>query len=745
MFPKMKFWGSRKRPNSASSRCKRAPRFEQLECRRVLAVLTPTPPIVTAGLVGPDLVISCSSPEANISVLESTPGTIQVIGNNQYYYGDDGNLDQLQTDINSSGTTEVDFTPATPLRDLKIKLSGVDSQVQVGDQLGDGVTVGRDLIISLPASTTATQLAYDSILAETHLNVVVEGDTVARNLTITTGTLTTSESAVIDVASTTVGSSSLKGTLTITADGAVANMVGLAGDTITGNVSVTTGAGDDFIAIVGTTVTGTGSYGRLTISAGAGNNSVLATDDFGETLDSSIQTFITNHEVFGDGLDDEIVDACVVTLTDDLQAASSSTDFSFEATNANIYVLNGDNIVDVHDASTSGGNLVISAGNGTNVIAVTETTIDAVSTSVGNVTITAGNGNNLIILVSLEASGFLSITTGSGDDVILATPDVATVVDAAIADFVANNPGVFFDPTGNDVGGVLDINDLTQEIIDITDTDGFEVYKATITTKDVAASTSIIDISQSDVVTTLTITMGNGSDGLFLSQDGVGIVSGGTGLTGGTATIKVGSGNDTIVVVGVGTLGTEAVSGSAPDGEMNSFTLTTGNGSNTVVISLDWEGDPGYTAGPAYGIDATMQALIATAPGSTIASTLQGVDEELDAVAEYMLSNGTMESLDASHVYLTIGTAAGTGANLVDLSDITISPSTPEAEATNRLNLNLGGGNDYVYFYDNVWDGAFADLNGGGGTNTLDEYRGGNSGSDTTIVNFQTEVPDETP
>ena len=213
---------------------------------------------------------------------------------------------------------------------------------------------------------------------------------------------------------------------------------------------------------------------------------------------------------------------------------------------------------------------------------------------------------------------------------------------------------------GDPANGVLDINDLTQEIIDISDTDGFEAYKATITTKDLAASATIIDISQSDVVTTLTITMGNGSDGLFLSQVGVGTVNGGTGPTGGTATIKVGSGNDTIVIVGMGTLATEDASGSAPDGEMNSFTLTTGNGSNTVVISLDWEGDPGYTAGPAYGIDAAHAGLhrdeFRRSP-----NTLQAVDEELDAAAEFMLSNGTQESLDASHVYLTIGNSAGSG------------------------------------------------------------------------------------
>ena len=101
-----------------------------------------------------------------------------------------------------------------------------------------------------------------------------------------------------------------------------------------------------------------------------------------------------------------------------------------------------------------------------------------------------------------------------------------------------------------------------------------------------------------------------------------------------------------------------------------------------------------------------------------------------------MLSNGTTESLDASHVYLTIGTASGSSANVVTLSDITISPTLDEPQATNRLNLNMGGGDDYVYFYDNTWDGASASLDGGGGTNTLNEYRAGNSGGNSAIINF---------
>ena len=216
----------------------------------------------------------------------------------------------------------------------------------------------------------------------------------------------------------------------------------------------------------------------------------------------------------------------------------------------------GNNIIDVHDADLAAGNLVISAGNGTNVIAVTETIVDAHGVGIGDGTITVGNGDNLIIMVSFEVSGGLVVSTGTGSDVIVASPNVGTVVDAAIADFVAAHSGVFFDPSdeGDPANGDLDINNLTQEIIDITDTDGFEVYKATITTKDVSASSSIIDIEESDVETTLTITMGNGTDGLFLSQVGVGLVSGGTGLTGGNATLKTGTGSDTIVIVGVGTL-----------------------------------------------------------------------------------------------------------------------------------------------------------------------------------------------
>ena len=52
------------------------------------------------------------------------------------------------------------------------------------------------------------------------------------------------------------------------------------------------------------------------------------------------------------------------------------------------------------------------------------------------------------------------------------------------------------------------------------------------------------------------------------------------------------------------------------------------------------------------------------AANTNYANTLQAIDGQLDIEAQTMLSNGTMESLDASHVYLTIGTASGTSANI---------------------------------------------------------------------------------
>ena len=107
MFPTLKFRGARKRSASASNRRKSSLRFEPLESRQLLAVLTPTP-IVSAGFVGNDLVVSGSAPEISVKINESG-GLITVQGLTQQYLGTDGNIDTAQTDVNNSGLHTATF------------------------------------------------------------------------------------------------------------------------------------------------------------------------------------------------------------------------------------------------------------------------------------------------------------------------------------------------------------------------------------------------------------------------------------------------------------------------------------------------------------------------------------------------------------------------------------------------------------------------------------------------------------
>ena len=100
-------------------------------------------------------------------------------------------------------------------------------------------------------------------------------------------------------------------------------MIGLSATTVNGNVTVTTDAGDDLISVVGVTLATPAGVpsGTLTISAGAGENTVLVDDNFGEIIESSLETFVTTHPVFSDGQDNEF-DPCVADLANDLSAAS---------------------------------------------------------------------------------------------------------------------------------------------------------------------------------------------------------------------------------------------------------------------------------------------------------------------------------------------------------------------------------------------------------------------------------------
>ena len=156
---------------------------------------------------------------------------------------------------------------------------------------------------------------------------------------------------------------------------------------------------------------------------------------------------------------------------------------------------------------------------------------------------------------------------------------------------------------------------------------------------------------------------------------------------------------------------------------MTQFTLTVGNGEDTVVVSLDYEGEPGYALGN-YGIGAAVNNY--AADNSGIYNSIEAVGGELDFAAEAMLDNSANpSSVWADKVSIT----TGNGDDWVTVSDVLISSSI-----TNRLQVTLGKGDNTLFFYNNTWDG-YANLSGGGNsTTTLDEHRGGNTDDNLTVI-----------
>ena len=129
-------------------------------------------------MVGNDLYITAGAPEVSVKINEQggPGGTITVQGLTQTYLGTDGNDDTVQTDINNSYQDFAYFSDPN-LRDLKVQLSGDDSVLQIGDP-SDPVFVGRDLIVSMPASTTPANLTKAGVAATSYLNLDVDSVTV---------------------------------------------------------------------------------------------------------------------------------------------------------------------------------------------------------------------------------------------------------------------------------------------------------------------------------------------------------------------------------------------------------------------------------------------------------------------------------------------------------------------------------------------------------------------------------------
>ena len=339
-----------------------------------------------------------------------------------------------------------------------------------------------------------------------------------------------------------------------------------------------------------------------------------------------------------------------------------------------------------------------------------------------------------MVIDGLTVSGLLSVNTGAGNDVIAATPNVDTVTDAAITDFVANHPGVFFDGS-NPTSGDLDINDLLAEILDLNDPSSFDATKATFATKDVATGGGAwIDISLANVELTMTVTMGSADyDFLAISESKIGLPAG-NGVTTVTTglTVTVDGAGDTVIIVGVGGRDVGDTTNGPPTAEMQLFTLTVGNGTaDYVLVTLDYTGDPDDPGGNT-GIGGAIDTYAGL--NSAVANSSEAVSNELDFAAEAMLDNtANPYSVSADKVAITVGNG---DSDVVNVSYVCISTSL-----TNRLQVKLGrGADDILFFYDNCWDG-YANLSATGADATLDEFDGGNTDINITVTGFATVIP----
>ena len=249
----------------------------------------------------------------------------------------------------------------------------------------------------------------------------------------------------------------------------------------------------------------------------------------------------------------------------------------------------------------------------------------------------------------------LTVNPGSGNDLVIADPDVPGAADAAITDFAANYPGVFFDPTNPSSPG-LDIDDLINEFLDLTGPSSFDVTKATFTTEDTASARRVHHrhlVGQRGVEPV-------GDDGQFARRLPGYQPDEGRHHRDRDARKRRG---DTVIICGLGGRAAGDITTGPPTAEMTQFTLTVGNGTaDTVVVSLDYQGDPGYPYGPAYGIAAADAAYVADNP--SVANTVGAIDADLDFAAEAMLNN----TANPSSVYADrVSIKTGNGGDLLTL------------------------------------------------------------------------------
>ncbi|MPS47694.1 calcium-binding protein [Methylobacillus sp.] len=433
---------------------------------------------------------------------------------------------------------------------------------------------------------------------------------------------------------------------------------GIASDTYANIQNLTGGAGNDFL---------TGNIVANRLIGGAGNDTLVGGGG-ADTLDG------------GDGVDTaSFVDLAAVNVV--LDANGNGTG---ETASGNVTLLSIENLVGTDHDDTFQVSVLPSEVGGvkSGVIQGGAGTDSLVYNVAGNlnVDLQTGTVNGITdILDSIE-----NITTGSGNDIIVATNGVNKIDGGA-----GNNTVDFIHAT---TGVSVNIIDPTVETL-ISGGSGADILRNIQNINGSAAGND-------------TITVGN-FDSTINARNGNNLIKAGTNTGSSTYNIAAGSGNDTIEALGSGNNVIDAGNGNnnIKAGNGNN-TITTGNGNDTIVSGT---GLSNIMAG-----DGTNTITIGNANSTVTGGT--GSD-----TVTYNLSTSVYANIDTGFAGSSLGTAQAN--RLVDIDHLTGGSGNDTLIGNDGNNILRGGaGNDSIFGgggNDTIYGGAGADtIDGGTGNNT---------------------------
>ena len=488
-----------------------------------------------------------------------------------------------------------------------------------------------------------------------------------------------------------------------------------------------------------TTINGTNSTANLTVTSGAGDDTIIG----GAGNDSITLTGGTNNVTGGNGNDTIILSTGNDTVTtgsgdDNVTAAAGSNNITTGANNDQITIRGGTNTVNTGDnndvvnssggdsniTTESGNDQVTLSGSGTNTVN-TGSNNDAVNASAGNNNITTESGSDQVTL----SGGTNTVNTGSNGDTINVSGGVNNITTADGGDQVTLTGGT----NTVDTGSSADTVTLSTGTDTVDTGSGNDTVEAggTLTTADTIDGGADTDTIASTVAMTDALAARLSNFEIFDIKGSGGVTHDVSALTGLTS-LKVSAALTGAVVVTDLAVGAEVDFSAAI---ANNLTINQINaaGGGTDTLTFDFSGGT-YTTG-----------------ASIIASNIETVTLKTSAAGTKTVSGATFANagtlnITAPSANLTISDLTALNLQTFDVSSTgsrTTNITTGADVFSNALTYTGGGGNDTLDLDGATLQNTFT-YNGGNGDDALEldgaalqntfSYNGG-SGADSLNLN----------